>query len=459
MKTTLAGVAGAGLIAVLAGLWFLAFERQPPEASLPDAPSVVGVRAAFDVAVEAPASPGLRRVEVRLLTAGIPITLAEKTYPSGGLLRGGVASDALRVDADLAALGVAEGHAQIEVRAETHGWRLSGAGPHVVALHPVTIDVTPPRIALVTTQHNLRLGGTALAVFRASGADRAEIVVGPYRFPATRGGVPQDDTWIAVFAVPQDLDTEATATVRAADAVGNASEAALPVAIRGRRFADRTLAISEAFLRRKVPEVYAANGLTAPGDLVEGYLFINRVLRQQSEERLRGLTATSAPQPLWDGSFVRQPNAAPMSGFADRRIYEHAGKIIDRQTHLGYDLASLRNADVVATQNGVVVFADNLGIYGITVVLDHGLGVFSLYGHLSTVAVDRGQEVKAGDVIGQSGETGLAGGDHLHFSVMVSGIHVDPVEWWDPAWMRDHVTAKLRLLPAAAAGTPTPPAG
>jgi murein DD-endopeptidase MepM/ murein hydrolase activator NlpD len=83
------------------------------------------------------------------------------------------------------------------------------------------------------------------------------------------------------------------------------------------------------------------------------------------------------------------------------------------------------------------------------VIIDHGLGIFSLYGHLSAITVKTGQEVQRGDVVGRTGETGLAGGDHLHFSIMLYGVHVDPVEWWDGKWIRDHVTAKLEQYPRA----------
>jgi murein DD-endopeptidase MepM/ murein hydrolase activator NlpD len=140
-----------------------------------------------------------------------------------------------------------------------------------------------------------------------------------------------------------------------------------------------------------------------------------------------------------------------MSGFADRRTYLYQGQAIDQQTHLGFDLASVVRAPIEATQNGIVVLAENLGIYGNTVILDHGLGVFSLYGHLSSIAVQAGQRVKRAAPLGQSGETGLAGGDHLHFSIMVQGVHVDPREWWDGKWVREHVTSELNLLPSAAA--------
>lgn len=144
-----------------------------------------------------------------------------------------------------------------------------------------------------------------------------------------------------------------------------------------------------------------------------------------------------------------------MSSFGDRRTYTYGGEKIDRQVHLGFDLASVARAPIEATQNGVVVLAEPLGIYGNTVVLDHGLGVFSLYGHLSTIAVRPGQSVQTAEVIGQSGETGLAGGDHLHFSIAVWGNHVDPVEWWDPQWMRDHVASKLEMFPVAEAAATT----
>jgi murein DD-endopeptidase MepM/ murein hydrolase activator NlpD len=105
---------------------------------------------------------------------------------------------------------------------------------------------------------------------------------------------------------------------------------------------------------------------------------------------------------------------------------------------------------VPAANNGRVVFTGALGIYGNTVVLDHGLGLFSLYGHLSEMSVTAGQTVARGDTVGKTGDTGLAAGDHLHFSVMIHGVHVDPVEWWDAHWIQDHVESRLAAFPRAA---------
>jgi murein DD-endopeptidase MepM/ murein hydrolase activator NlpD len=132
------------------------------------------------------------------------------------------------------------------------------------------------------------------------------------------------------------------------------------------------------------------------------------------------------------------------SKFADYRTYFYDGKEVDRQVHLGFDLAVTKMIPVMAGNDGKVVFADFFGIYGNCIVIDHGMGVQSLYGHLSSMAVKPGDMVKRGQQIGRSGMTGLAGGDHLHFSIQVQGRPVNPVEWWDPHWIEDRIARKLR---------------
>jgi murein DD-endopeptidase MepM/ murein hydrolase activator NlpD len=429
-----------------AALWWLKFEPGPPTAAFERLDEIIGRRTAFEVVARAQGRPGLRRVEVRLRAGAQVYELLSADLDEG------VREQRFAVEADLRAAGVSQGPGQIEVLASTDAWHVLPPRPAPVATRTVMIDLTPPTVALLSIQHNVRLGGSGVAVFRV-GEDtaRAGVVVGDYFFPAIRGFFADPAIAVALFAVPQDLSADVQPKVHVADGVGNEQEAVLPSRIRPRAFPERQLDISDGFLQRKVPEIFTAIGKPPPADLVEGYLYLNRDLRRESELRIQHVTAESASKPLWDGTFRRQSNAAPMSAFADRRVYLHNGRIIDRQTHLGYDLASLQRASVEATQNGVVVFADYLGIYGNTVILDHGMGVFSLYGHLSTFAVQLGQKVKAGESLGQTGETGLAGGDHLHFSIMLRGVHVDPVEWWDGKWIRDHVTAKLSMFPTAAA--------
>jgi murein DD-endopeptidase MepM/ murein hydrolase activator NlpD len=182
-----------------------------------------------------------------------------------------------------------------------------------------------------------------------------------------------------------------------------------------------------------------------PGEL---FLRVNRDLRKANEATIQDLCRESAPSPLWSGAFLRMANAKPMAGFADRRSYILRDREIDQQTHLGVDLASLTMSPLEAANHGRVVFSGELGIYGKTVLLDHGYGLFSMYGHLSQISVKAGQQVRKGEIIGTSGDTGLAGGDHLHFSMLVGGVYVNPIEWWDSHWMADNVDGKLSLLKA-----------
>ncbi len=451
MRAALALVFVAFLLAT-GTFWWLKFEHHAPHVSLPTPVDLLGRKTPldFDIGTDA---PGMRAVSVRLQSSGgAAYDLFNETYPATTWRGSGIDQKRLHIEPDLLALKVPEGSATLEVYVETYGWHVLPASRAARLSRPVTIRLTPPKVELLTTQHNIRLGGMDVAVFRQSAETvRSGIEVEKYFFPATTGYFADPTVALVLFAVPQDLNAAVRPKLVASDAAGNQREVYLPCTIKPRLFAERTLAIDDDFLSRKVPEIEHDSGLPVAADLVKGYLAINGDLRRQNEARIHELTAHSVAQPLWDGPFQRQPNAAPLSSFADRRAYTYHGDVIDHQTHLGYDLASLKLSPVEAGQNGVVVFADNLGIYGNAVILDHGLGMFSLYGHLSSIAVKPDEHVKTGQTLGQTGETGLAGGDHLHFSIMLRGVHVDPVEWWDPHWIHDHVTPKLTMF--ARAGT------
>ena len=140
------------------------------------------------------------------------------------------------------------------------------------------------------------------------------------------------------------------------------------------------------------------------------------------------------------------------SEFADVRSYIYKGKKVDQQVHLGFDLAVTAHTPVLASNDGKVVWAAPLGIYGNCIVVDHGYGLQSIYGHLSSIAVKEGDMVKRGQEMGKSGSTGLAGGDHLHYSMQVEGVEVNPVEWWDAHWIKDHVQDRLKTAVDARVG-------
>jgi len=135
-----------------------------------------------------------------------------------------------------------------------------------------------------------------------------------------------------------------------------------------------------------------------------------------------------------------------MASFGEDRTYWYGGKQVDRQIHLGVDLASTAHSAIPAANSGKVAFAGPLGIYGNTVLIDHGCGLFSMYSHLSRIETEVKKEVKKGETLGRTGSTGLAGGDHLHYSMLVHGVFVNPIEWWDEHWIKDNVEKKMKLL-------------
>ena len=127
------------------------------------------------------------------------------------------------------------------------------------------------------------------------------------------------------------------------------------------------------------------------------------------------------------------------ASFADHRTLYYNGQLIGEASHLGIDLASLRNAEIPAANDGKVVFTGELGVYGNLCLIDHGLGVFSLYAHMQNFDVKAGDAVAKGQIIGRTDQTGLAFGDHLHFGIIVGGIEVTPIEWLDPKWVKNIV--------------------
>jgi len=440
------------LLALIGGIGFVAWaklEWHRPEADLVHPGDVLGRDGTIDVRVH-DAETGLSRSRVEIESGGTRIQLASAEYPAASWLRSTIQATTLSVALRALERKIPEGPATIRVYADDYSWLRWFRSERPVLEHAVRIDLTPPTVEVLSTEHYVKIGGAEFLLYKTSpDATRSGVEVGPYFFPGT-GGLFDDPTITAAFfSVPQDLDTKAAPKVLAEDQAGNRREVGFHTVVKPRRFAERTLAIDDDFLARKVPEILAQSGLPPEPDLLKGYLYINRTLRKTSDERIREVTRTSAKKPLWDGAFLRQPNSSPLSGFADRRSYTYKGQTIDAQTHLGFDLASVRQSPVTAASAGTVVFAAPLGIYGEAVILDHGLGIFSLYGHLSAITVTVGTPVQRGDTLGRTGETGLAAGDHLHFSTMLYGVPIDPVEWWDGKWIHDHVTAKLEAYPRA----------
>ena len=337
-----------------------------------------------------------------------------------------------------------EGVATIRLTAARAPAWLRRPEPTVTEL-ALPVRLRPPKVEIVSSLHYPAQGGSEVVVYRTEeGTVRDGVQAGEAWFPgqALPGGEPGQR--FCLYGVPFDLEEGEAIQVVAVDDVGNEARV---------RFVDRFLArgyerdeirLSDRFMEAVVPRIVDRTpGLERLPGLLDSYLAINRDLRQGNARELARLAESSKPEFLWTDSFVALPNAKVMSAFADRRTYVYDGLAVDQQDHLGFDLASVRRAEVPAANSGVVVLAKYFGIYGNAVVIDHGYGLMSLYGHLSSIEVEKGARVERGQIVGRTGDTGLAGGDHLHFTMLLGGQAVNPIEWWDAGWIRDRIRRKL----------------
>lgn len=328
------------------------------------------------------------------------------------------------------------------------------------AVRDIQVRLTPPTIAVTSTFHYINHGGSETVVYRVSPSDvTSGVRVGEYEyagFPASGAGVEHADPGlrVAFFALLWSQDVNVPIQLYARDSLGNESSAQFDYRAFPKKFRRSRIELNDRFLMKVVPEILRQApelSVDNPSDLLGSFIKINRDLRKQDNDRIAALAALTTGEMLWHGPFRQLVNTAVEGGFADQRTYLYHGKEVDEQVHLGFDLASTTNAPVVAANAGRVVHAGWLGIYGNCVILDHGMGLQSLYAHLSSIEVGPGDAVEQGDRLGRSGSTGLAAGDHLHFTTLLAGHPVTPVDWWSPKWIQDRIARKFREAGAAAA--------
>lgn len=325
------------------------------------------------------------------------------------------------------------------------------------AARDVQVRLEPPRVAVLSQFHFINHGGSEFVVYRATPEDvLSGVRVGDKEypgFPASGAGIGGDPARrVAFFALLYDQPLNTNIQVFARDPAGNQAVTPLDYRVFPKPFRKSRIEVDDRFLSRVVPAI-AEN--TPDEDIqtdnvLAGFLKINGELRQKNNQYIRDLAKKTSPEMLFKDAFQQLGNSQVEAGFADARTYVYQGKEVDQQVHLGFDLAVTANVPISASQRGVVVHADFLGIYGNCVIIDHGLGVQSLYAHLSSIDVKTGDTVEKGQQIGRSGMTGLAGGDHLHFTMLVGGEQVTPIDWWSPQWLQDRV---LRKIAAASGGS------
>ena len=423
------------------------FESAPPQIAVSPDADVLGV-APLEIRVTDPGT-GLRSVTATLSQGGAEVSLAAEQFAQPAKEQ--------KIELVLAKVaGVKEGPAVLRIAARDAS--LFG-GNEAVLEKSVTIDVTPPTVELVADDRYVNFGGVGVIVYRASpDTVSSGVKIGRHFFPGFAGQVKdRPDHLLAFFAHPYDTAPEERPTLVVTDRAGNTREMRLAYELKNVNYRKSTLPVSDGFLQNKVAPLLADAG-ARQGAAKDVFVAVNRMLRKENEDRIEAITRQATPSMLWKDAFAQLSNSKVEANFADQRTYTYNGEVIDTAYHLGYDLSVTKRYPVEASNSGTVAFTGDIGIYGNTVILDHGLGLFSLYSHLSSIDVKAGDAVAKRQILGRTGETGLAGGDHLHFGIYLAGVAVLPVEWWDQKWIDDNVTPKLEGRSGQETAQARPPA-
>ena len=429
-------------------LSFKRWEGQAPTARFDREFKSLGRKPALSLQVE-DAGTGLNKVAVTLKQKDQLVTLVDESYPGPSPLTFWRTGEKKSVTIDVGKLiaekyKVQDGPASLVITASDHAWRSFFRGNHTLQQRDFVFDIYPPRLEVLSSQHYINQGGSECVVYRVSpDAEVSGVQAGPNFFPGYPVGS-DPNLRFSLFAFAYNIPDSSPLKIVARDGAGNEAVAGFWNKIFPKKFRSRDIPLDDGFLQKVVPEVMSHSpGIQDQGDLIKTFLEINSKLRKSNHDQIAELSRKSAPHFLWDGAFLQLSNSQVESLFADHRTYLYQGKEVDRQDHVGFDLSVTQQYPIEAANDGVVLLADYFGIYGNTVLIDHGCGLISLYGHLSSIGVQVGQQVKKKDVIGRSGATGLAGGDHLHFGLFLQGIPVNPTEWWDGKWIKDHVLNRI----------------
>ena len=420
----------AGVVTLLAISGHTAVSLAPPV-------TVIGVSTPVSVQVSNP--HGVRLIRAYVEQNGTPYTLLEETAPATRFRwKKSEAPRTVTFDAGKQkAPALKEGKARVVVETISNDLR----GSRDTAAADVMVVLSPPRVLADDLQHYINQGGMELVVITPSGSwNEAGVRVGKYTFRSFP--LPgHSDQRFAMFAYPWDLEANVAPMVYARNIAGTEATSKFWFKLFPKKFRTRDFPIDDALMEKLVNSV-DPTGQLAPGpDVLSRFLKINGEMRKKNNQQMADLRFKTEEKILWNGPFIHYGKEE--ANFADVRNYIYHGKKVDQQVHLGFDLSDVQNAPVNAANDGKVVWASDLGIYGNCIVLDHGYALQSIYGHLRQIDVKVGDAVKKGQKIGVAGQTGLAGGVHVHFSMQIDGVQVNPREWWDEHWIKDRVLSKV----------------
>jgi len=326
-------------------------------------------------------------------------------------------------------------------------------GNKIVKEFELIVDKKRPELSIISHSYKITKGGSALVIFKISDENLKEFYI------ETNFGkkfIPQpfykDGYYISLLAWPV-TEQSFKATIVAQDFASNESKSYVPLYLQDKKYRVSNIKLSDNFLKGKIAEL-AEEFVETGGvsDSIAQFKLINEDVRFKNEKLIHEITSKVSTEMISDfkiNEMYPLKNAQVVATFGDHRKYSYNNEHISESYHLGLDMASNAHAEIRPQNGGDIVFAEYNGIYGQMPIISHGLGLYTLYGHCSSVKVSAGDRAEVKQNIANTGKTGYAMGDHLHFGVLVQGIEVRPAEWMDREWMKLNIQDVIKTAKSA----------
>ena len=409
------------------------FEGVQPQIETSILPEWIGKKTNISLNVN-DAKSGLRSITIVLIQGDNEKQIFIKEYPKKKQgVTAGHFKETINIAIDAKALGLQEGDALLSIKAVDYSMRRLMKGNIAELSQNVVVDTKPPRINIIHSERYIEPGGSGIVIYSVDNNATHGVRMNGNFHPGFPLLDESEGKYIAYIGMPYDAKSIDGSVIVAEDAAGNITKKPFAPIVKNPKQKHDKIHVGDGFLAKKIPE-FEALYPEMEGDMLQKYLYSNSKVRHMNNKKIHDLCMNPESKQLWSGRFLRMAGSGK-AGFADHRTYYYQGKAIDKQVHLGMDIASTKHAGIKAAGTGKVIFSDYLGIYGNMVMIDHGQGVFSLYSHLSQSNVSPGDMLNKGEILGNTGVSGMAGGDHLHFSMLVNGVFVTPKEWWDQHWI------------------------
>jgi len=317
-------------------------------------------------------------------------------------------------------------------------------GNQTVKKIQINIDHKRPNVNVLSNSYSITQGGSALVVFHASDENLDTLYIEAVGRTFKAQPYKKEGYFAALIAWPFNV-SDFSAKIIATDLAKNKRVSEIPFYLKTHKYKISWIKAKDKFIDGKITDLISSDPeYIDVEDRLDKLRAINETMRLKNEEKIHVLSQKLSTEILdtWKvNKFYPLQNGARVASYGDERHYYYKTKNneVSHSYHVGYDLASTKMAAIKTSNAGKVVYANENGIYGNMPMIDHGLGLYSLYGHCSQLLVKEGDTVKAGDTIAKTGTTGLALGDHLHFGLLVQGLEVRPVEWFDAGWIRKNI--------------------